>query len=79
MTHYFIDNRTQPDGAHEVHSRGCSRMAADKHYLGDFSDFLEAMMEARKTFWDTSGCLRCSPEKRKFPAAVGGGLRMPTA
>jgi hypothetical protein len=62
MAHYFIDNRKQPDGAHEVHSQGCSRMATDKHYLGDFGHFLEAMMEARKTHWDTSGCVRCLPE-----------------
>ena len=36
MTHYFVDNREQPDGAHEVHSVGCKRMASDKQYLGDF-------------------------------------------
>jgi hypothetical protein len=48
-------------------------MATDKHYLGDFSDFLEAMMEARKSFWDTSGCVRCSPENANssLPLAEG--------
>lgn len=46
MTHYFIDNRTHPDDAGEVHTQGCSRMATDTHYLGDSSAFLEAMMEA---------------------------------
>ena len=46
MTHYFIDKRSLPDGAHE----------------GDFGHFLEAMMETSKTCWDTSGCGECMPE-----------------
>ncbi len=33
--------------------RAAADMATDKHYLGDFAHFLEAMMEARKTYWDT--------------------------
>jgi hypothetical protein len=62
MTHYFVDNNAQPDGAHEVHSVGCARMACDKQYLGDFLSFVQALMEARKTYWETAGCARCSRE-----------------
>ena len=46
MTHYFVDNRTQPDGAHEVHAVGCKRMASDKQYLGDFLSCEQAVFEA---------------------------------
>ena len=48
MTHYFVDNRTQPDGAHEVHAVGCKRMASDKQYLGDYLSCEQAVLEARK-------------------------------
>jgi hypothetical protein len=51
MTHYFVDNRTQPDGAHEVHSVGCKRMASDKQYLGDFLSCEQAVFEARQVYW----------------------------
>ena len=54
MTHYFVDNRSQPDGAHEVHAVGCKRMASDKQYLGDFLSCEEAVLEARKEYWQTA-------------------------
>jgi hypothetical protein len=59
VTHYFVDNRSQPDGAHEVHAVGCKRMANDKQYLGDFFSCEVAVLEARKTFWQTASCVRC--------------------
>ena len=59
MTHYFVDNREQPDGAHEVHAVGCKRMAPDKRYLGDFQSCEHAQIEARKEYWRTAGCVRC--------------------
>ena len=59
MTHYFVDNRAQPDGAHEVHSVGCKRMASDKQYLGDFLSCDLAVLEARKEFWNIASCVRC--------------------
>jgi hypothetical protein len=59
MTHYFVDNREQPDGAHEVHSVGCKRMASDKQYLGDFLTRELAVIEARKEFWKIASCVRC--------------------
>jgi len=59
MTHYFVDNRAQPDGAHEVHAVGCKRMASDKSYLGDFMSCEVAVLEARKEYWQIAGCMRC--------------------
>jgi hypothetical protein len=63
MTHYFVDNREQPDGAHEVHAVGCKRMASDKQYLGDFLSCEQAVLEARKAFWQTASCMRCMTER----------------
>jgi hypothetical protein len=60
MTHYFVDNRAQPDGAHEVHAVGCKRMAPDKAYLGDYMSCEVAVLEARKEYWHIAGCLRCT-------------------
>jgi hypothetical protein len=68
MTHYFVDNRAQPDGAHEVHAVGCKRMASDKAYLGDYFSCEQAVLEARKTFWYIAGCVRCMTESD--PAAT---------
>jgi hypothetical protein len=59
MTHYFVDNRAQPDGAHEVHAVGCKRMASDKQYLGDYFTCEQAKFEARQVYWNTAGCVRC--------------------
>lgn len=59
MTHYFVDNREQPDGAHEVHAVGCKRMASDKQYLGDYFCGEQAILEARKAFWKIGSCVGC--------------------
>jgi len=59
MTHYFVDNRPQPDGAHEVHAVGCKRMASDKQYLGDYFTCEQAVFEARQVYWHTASCVRC--------------------
>jgi hypothetical protein len=59
VAHYFLDNRAQPDGAHEIHAVGCKRMASDKRYLGDFPNGDEAVVAARKELWQTGACVRC--------------------
>ena len=59
MTHYFIDNRAQPDGARELHAVGCKRMPTDKQYLGDYFTCQQAVIEARKECWHVASCLRC--------------------
>ena len=35
-------------------------MPADKRYLGNFYNIAEAVMEARKDFWQSSCCDRCA-------------------
>ena len=60
MAHFFVNNFAQSDGSHEVHAVGCKRMPADKRYLGNFYNIAEAVMEARKDFWQSSCCDRCA-------------------
>ncbi len=60
MPHYFINNHAQSNGDHEVHAAGCSKMPVDKGYLGHFECIGEALMEARKDFWQSATCLRCA-------------------
>jgi hypothetical protein len=59
MSHYFINNDANNDGSHEVHKVGCKSMPTDKRYLGNFYEVSDALMEARKEFWHSSGCERC--------------------
>ena len=70
MTHFFVDNRAQPDGAHEVHAVGCKRMASDKAYLGDFMSCEVAVLEARKEYWQIAGCMRCLDIEPAKPGSV---------
>jgi hypothetical protein len=60
MAHYFVDNAADPDGSHQVHATGCAKLPMDKRYLGNFYNFDEALIEARKDFWQLRGCEKCS-------------------
>lgn len=62
MSHFFINNFAQANGSHEVHLLGCTRMPPDKRYLGNFYSVSEALIEARKEFWQSGGCERCARE-----------------
>jgi hypothetical protein len=59
VTHYFVDKSEQSDGTHIVHAQGCQCMATDKEYLGDLASMAHALMEARKNYWFTGGCVEC--------------------
>ena len=72
MSHFFINNFSQADGSHEVHLLGCNRMPPDKRYLGNFYSVAEALIEARKDFWQSSGCERCARELPLSAFGVGG-------
>jgi len=80
MAHFFVNNLAHADGNHEVHVVGCRRMGADKRYLGNFYNIDEAMIEARKDFWQSASCERCAGATAPAAAGVddsGGTLRMP--
>ena len=56
MAHYFVDNLAEADGSHGVHAAGCAHLPNDKRYLGNFFNVGEALIEARKDFWQLRGC-----------------------
>jgi hypothetical protein len=60
MAHYYVNNRAQDNGDHEVHVQGCSKMPSDKKYLGDFYSCQPAVVEAKRTYWKSNGCYWCS-------------------
>ena len=60
MAHYFVDNLAESDGTHGVHAAGCARLPNDKRYLGNFYNVSEALIEARKDFWQLRGCEKCA-------------------
>lgn len=60
MAHYFVNNAPTVHGVHMVHHVSCFRLPVDKRYLGNFGDVREALMEARKEFWQSGGCESCT-------------------
>jgi hypothetical protein len=62
MAHYYVNNKTDDRGDHEVHKEGCSYMPADRKYLGSFTNCYDAVKEAKKTYPNSNGCYWCSRE-----------------
>ncbi|WP_310556804.1 hypothetical protein [Flavobacterium sp.] len=57
---YYVNNKAQSNGDHEVHTEICTYLPSDKKYLGDFSNCKDAVKEAKKTYDDVNGCYYCS-------------------
>ena len=76
MSHFFINNHAADNGNHEVHALGCKSMPTDKAYLGNFESVSQALLEARKDFWQSSTCAKCAAGVRvePRPVRVGGVL-----
>ena len=64
MARYYVNNKAQSNGDHEVHKEGCSFMPAPENrtYLGDFSHCREAVRAARNIYAQVNGCYYCSYE-----------------
>ena len=62
MARYYVNDNAQPNGDHEVHTTGCSWLSKieSKTYLGDFSNCVPAVKEARKHYSQVNGCYHCS-------------------
>lgn len=62
MARYYVNDRAQPNGDHEVHKDGCSFMpsAANRTYLGDFGNCRDAVAAARRHYTQCNGCYYCS-------------------
>lgn len=61
MASYYVNNREQPNGDHEVHVYGCYwlSIAQDTKYLGEFYGCAGAVTEAKRTWSKSNGCAHC--------------------
>jgi hypothetical protein len=62
MALYYVNNRAQENGDHEVHKTGCAWMPEDRTYLGDFNNCRDAVRKAKEKYARADGCAHCSPE-----------------
>ncbi|MDO8949528.1 MAG: hypothetical protein Q7V61_03285 [Actinomycetota bacterium] len=64
MASYYVNDRAQANGDHEVHKDGCMFMpsAGNKRYLGEFTDCAPAVTKAKTIYpGSTNGCATCCP------------------
>ncbi len=67
MPQYYVNDRAQANGDHEVHKYGCIWLAkvTSKTYLGTYESCHGAVQKA-KTFYSTAdGCAYCCPACHK--------------
>lgn len=64
MARYYVNDRAQANGDHEVHKQGCSFMpdVSNRTYLGDYSSCRPAVSAAKKKYSKSNGCYFCSRE-----------------
>jgi hypothetical protein len=62
MPRYYVTDRTQQSGDHEVHREGCSFMPSDRTYLGVFNACEPAVAQARTIYPKSNGCYYCCRE-----------------
>lgn len=66
MNYYYVNDKAQTNGDHEVHQDGCQFMPKSKSYLGYFSGCHEALLEANKKYpGRADGCAYCCPACHK--------------
>jgi hypothetical protein len=58
---YVVNKNAQPNGDHEVHKEGCSRLPFKENRLclGSFRSCEPAVCEARKYYPQADGCFYC--------------------
>ena len=59
--HYYVNDKAQPSGEHEVHKDGCRYMPGDRHRqpLGTFENCHDAMTAAYAIYPNSDGCGIC--------------------
>jgi len=64
MAAYSVNKNAQANGDHEVHKTGCNYLpdAGNRLYLGDFTNCVDAVREAKKHYRQSNGCFYCSHE-----------------
>lgn len=56
---YYVNNKAQLTGEHEVHTANCGFLPSDRKYLGEFNNCDDAVKEAKKTYTKVDGCYYC--------------------
>lgn len=62
MSSYYVNNRPQLTGEHEVHKDGCAYLPTERTYLGEFFNCKEAVVAARSYYSKVDGCFWCSKD-----------------
>ena len=79
MDNYYVNNKAQNTGEHEVHKEGCQYFPSDRAYLGSFSTCQEAVQKARTIYSNVDGCFYCSPachKKQQFNKCIRSFLTL---
>jgi hypothetical protein len=61
-SYYYLNDRAQNNGDHEVHREGCGWMPApeNRRYLGEFDSCHGAVVKAGTYHGQVNGCVHCS-------------------
>lgn len=60
MASYYVNNRAQTNGDHEVHAQSCSYLPSERTYLGEHATCSTAVSAARVHYTQVNGCYWCS-------------------
>lgn len=64
MNRYYVNDKAQENGDHEVHKESCDYLSLvkSKKDLGYHPNCHSAVREAKKTYSTADGCYHCSRE-----------------
>ena len=64
MAHYYVNQKPQWNGDHEVHKAGCHVLPPiqSRTYLGEHEDCHSALQSAEHFYGQVNGCSECSRE-----------------
>lgn len=64
MKTYYVNDRAQANGDHEVHHTECKYLpaAGNRTYLGEFSNCKPAVEVAKVHHRQVNGCATCCPD-----------------
>lgn len=69
MTKYYVDanNQNTSTKIFKVHKDGCFHLSesSQTEYIGEFDNFLDAIVEADKYYHSVDGCKDCCPHYHK--------------
>ncbi|PPT36228.1 hypothetical protein XarjCFBP7653_17265 [Xanthomonas arboricola] len=60
MNNYYVNNKSQPTGEHEVHKESCIHLPTDRINLGVFFNCKDAVAAAKSYYSNVDGCFWCS-------------------